>query len=1013
MYLKRIEIHGFKSFADKTTISFLEKKQGRNSITAIVGPNGSGKSNVSDAIRWVMGEQSMKQLRGKKAEDIIFSGSESKGKMGVASVQMVLDNSDGRAGLDYDELVIGRRIYRSGDSEYLINGAPVRLLDLQLLLAKAQFGNGAYAVIGQGMIDRLLLQSSGERKQFFDEAAGIKEYQIKRHQAYLRLNRTKDSIEQAELLLNEISPRLKSLQKQVRKLEERKEFELQLQEQQEIYYATMHTHHQRNLDELTGTYKQLAQEVSQGEAQLQTIQQELAQLAHQSSRQEAFAALQKQYQVVATKKNDLERDRAVIQGKLQTEYSRSGQHQMGWLEQKVSDLQSQQEQLTQTIDELKKTADTLSLDILELEKKKEEKILQKTQHKQTLLSLESKKRQHESQQTFFQATGLRAVQAVLEARHRLGDIFGIVAQLGRVESTYQIALDVAAGGNLTSIVVSDEDVSRAAVQYLREGRFGVATFLPVTKIRGRDIPHWIDEYLGRSGVHGLAIDLIDFDDKFYDVFSYALGSTIVVEDFDTAKSLGIGRVRMVTLEGDLFETSGAIKGGHRRQKQGASFSTNTDNLLSDTSSSYEEDMTELQQTIDLLDIEVEQLSQQIQEKRQAELTAKNKMELLMSQQQHQSQETAGLQQELALQTMSPEEYGDVMAKLTTQKDDIEQALVAIEQELTKAQEAIDRFNDEEEAKKQRVFSLQDAMQQQQLALNTLVEQKNNVQVERAKLETKQEDLHQELFQELHMAVESLIEKGCEIVSIQDLEGVQVAIQKLKYKLSLIGGIDPDVVSEYEETKARFDDLFGQLEDLQKATKDLETLIDELDTVMRKKRKKAFADIRREFSRYFSLLFEGGKADLIEIYGTDKQAENQEDDDLLPEDEQEQKKTKTKKILTGIDVTACPPGKKIKHLQALSGGERTMTSIALMCAILKTNPSPFIVLDEVEAALDEANTLRVVNILKELSHDSQFIVITHNRVTMHAADALYGVTMGNDGMSRLLSVKLEQAEEIVE
>jgi len=310
-----------------------------------------------------------------------------------------------------------------------------------------------------------------------------------------------------------------------------------------------------------------------------------------------------------------------------------------------------------------------------------------------------------------------------------------------------------------------------------------------------------------------------------------------------------------------------------------------------------------------------------------------------------------------------------------------------------------------------VFALQDAMQEQQVQLNGIVETKNSIQVNVAKYQTKQEDLLHELHQELRLSIDSILERGQHVVSLELLQPLQETIQKLKYKLTLIGGIDDDVVTEYEETKQRHDDLSLQLGDLRTAMKDLDLLIAELDVVMKKKRNKAFKQIRKEFSRYFTLLFEGGKADLVEIYGYDTDEDADTEEALEEEGIEEaptEKNARGVKILKGIDVRACPPGKKITRLQSLSGGERTMTSIALICAILKVNPSPFVVLDEVEAALDEANTVRFTKILQELSLESQFILITHNRATMHAADALYGVTMGNDGMSRLLSVKLEQA-----
>ena len=1017
MYLKRLEIQGFKSFAKKTTLDFLGPKDTRQSLTVVVGPNGSGKSNISDAIRWVMGEQSMKHLRGKKASDIIFSGSESKGAMSAASVFMTLDNADGRMDIEYDEVVVGRKIYRSGESEYLINGHSVRLLDLQLLLAKAQFGQGSYAVIGQGMIDRLLLQSHQERKNFFDEASGIKEFQIKRHQASLRLGRTKEHIEQAELVLHEISPRLKSLSRQVKKLEQRQEVELSLREAQEQYYITLWQHHQKQIDGCKEDIRTINTTLSSGQKKLHTVQQELAALAQAQSRQDAFQKLQKTYQDIIQKKNALEQKRAILQGRLQTEYSKSGNHQMGWLETKIAELQKQQKDISDTLQKEQKDQQKIKDAIVLLQKKQEELTIAKTTQRSEIASLESKLLQLKSEESAFHIAGFRAVQAVLEARHMIGNVHGVVAQLGEVEEKFLLALDTAAGGRLASVVVENEQDARASISYLREGRFGVATFLPLSKIKTREVPHFVEEFLGRSGVHGLAQDLVTCRSQFDSVFSFVFGSTLVVEDFDTAKKIGIGRVRMVTLAGDLFETTGEIKGGHRQKRQrGISFADGDAKMNAHAADSCEQDILEKQQVLSALEIDREKLITQLQEKESTVRVASHAIAMQEKQQNAIEEELAKLEQESALLTMSPEQYTKAMEDVTQQKEDIDSQILSSEKEAETARKAVDRFNEEEEQKKRRVFALQDEMQSQQKEVSDAISKKNESQVALAKLETKQEDLQQELYQELRTSIQVIIDRGITVVNIDTLEDVQKNIHKLKYTLSLIGGIDEEVMQEYEETKERHDGFSTQLTDLQKAMNDLEDLIEELDAIMKKKRDAVFKQIKKEFARYFTLLFDGGKADLIEIYGEEETAEQESEEGVqVLEDEAalEHKKKPSKKkrnILKGIDISASPPGKKIKHIQALSGGERTLTSIALMCAILKTNPSPFVVFDEVEASLDEANTVKVVSILQELAQESQFIIISHNKVTMHGADALYGVTMGNDGMSHLFSVKIDEASE---
>ncbi|PIR76208.1 MAG: hypothetical protein COU32_03340 [Candidatus Magasanikbacteria bacterium CG10_big_fil_rev_8_21_14_0_10_42_10] len=1023
MYLKSIELHGFKSFADKTTVDFLPPYKERQSITAIVGPNGSGKSNISDAIRWVLGEQSVKQLRGKKTADVIFAGSSTKGQMSVASVSLNFDNTDHKAPIDYEELIITRKLYRSGESEYLINGAAVRLIDLQILLARAQFAHGSYSVIGQGTIDRMLLQSPSERKAFFDEAAGIKEFQIKRHQSFLKLRKSKEYIDQASLLLQEITPRLKTLSRQVKKLEKRKEVETALVGLQEGYYVTLGTHYQTSLEKGRSELFDIQKTYDALSASLGTIQTELATLAQGASREDVFAGLQRAYSDAQTKKHALERERAILSGRMQTAYNQAGKQNIGWLEKKHDEVEEKITVLAQDITAIETEEKEFEKKRVAAIKKMQEVTLEMQDVHRKKQELERLLREAETQTSVFQYTGLRAVEAILSERRQFGGVLGAVAQLGRVPAEYQLALDIAAGSHLTSVVVEDELVAESCIRYLRESRLGYATFLPLTKIRGRHIPQDIEAFLGKKGVIGLAIDIISYEEKFDDIFSYVLGNTLIVEDIETARSIGIGKIRMVTLDGDILETSGSMKGGFRKQRStGLSFSQESmygskhdEEGIKEELLSFDSKLTELSSVHKQVDEQLRLLDTEIGKRT-------NKRELLEAQKHEIDKEKAGFEQELSLSTMSEGEYDSAMNTLKKERDTLDSELVRAEDVLASTEQHIQAFNDEEEKKRQRVFALQDDMQGVQSSLNAISEQRNTLQVEIAKLETKAEDLEEEIYHELHMPLAEVMNRVETVLGMEKLEAVLAEIDKLKYQLSLIGGIDQEVMDEYQETKIRHEDLSAQLEDLTKTAKDLETLIAELDEVMRKKRKKAFKQIKTEFKRYFTTLFEGGEADLIEIYGEEKVEEGEdslEEEEIADEEESSfakakaDKKKRGKEILQGIDIKANPPGKKIKNIQSLSGGERTMVSIALVCAILRTNPSPFVFLDEVEAALDEANTLRFTNILQELATASQFILITHNRVSMHAADALYGVTMGNDGMSRLLSVKLGDAEKVAE
>ena len=873
MYLKKLEIKGFKSFAEKTVVDFLPLKNGRYSITAIVGPNGSGKSNISDAVRWVMGEQSLKNIRGKKNEDVIFSGSETKGQLGAAEVNMVLDNSDGKLMDDYPELSITRRLYRSGEGEYLINNNSVRLLDIHLLLAKAQFAQHSYSVVGQGMIDRLLIVNPVERKEFLDAASGIKEFQIKQHQAELKLARTVENVEQADRLMQEVEPRLKILAKQVKKLEKRQEVELKLRENQERYYASVCLSNRIELDKLNSVLTGVETDYRQAFKDLEITQNELSALARDSVKEEKESG------------------------------SSDG--------------------VVKIISEQRKLLDQISKD--------------KTSAQLKIFSLEKQIFQDQSEQNYRQLSGLFAAQSVLENKDKFGEVHGLVAELGEVEEKYQLALEVAAGSYLSALVVADDEVAKQAIEFLRNNRLGVATFLPLNKINPRPADQAVDKILSMPGVVGLAAGIVKHENKFADIFSFVFGQTVVVENLAVAQKIGIGRARMVTLAGDLAEKSGVMKGGFKQiKKDGLRFSSRL-SWSKDRLAEYQSQINAEKQKIIELDAGYEEAKQKL-----LELESK-------------------------------------------------------------------READNSKTKLLKAFALQETMQKKQNTVNQILSSRNDLKIEIAKLETKLESLEEEVAAEMNISLESILERKPVTADADKLMEVASEIQKLKYQLSLIGGIDEEVAVDYSQTKERFDFLNTQISDLRAAMADLGKMIEELDEIMKTKRSAAFKKIKKEFDRYIKILFNGGSGEIFEIYGEPEEEPELASEQIIGERiEAKEEKKKIAKILTGIDISINPPGKKIKHINTLSGGERTLASIALICAILSYNPSPFVVLDEVEAALDETNTGRFAEIVAELSWHSQFIIITHNRVTMHAADALYGVVMGGDGVSKMLSVNLEEA-----
>lgn len=729
MYLERLELQGFKSFANRTGLEFLGPKAGSKGITAIVGPNGSGKSNVADGIRWVLGEQSMKLLRGKKSEDVIFTGSAKRARSGFAEVAMLLNNEDRFTAVDFPEILITRRLYRDGQSEYLLNKKKVRLADIQLLLAQASFGERHYSVIGQGMIEGLLQLTPEERREFFEEASGVKSLELKKGQALAKLELTEINLRQAEALLKEIEPRQRSLARQVKKLEERSNLEAELHGLQHTYYSSLWRALSFELGAARDRQKSVEERWKKKKEEVTAIEKDLGTLEHQETRSEQFLKMQKEYQSLLDQRNAL--------------------------------------------------------------REKE---------------------------------------------------FDIRTLLERSKGAAVVTLPVAT---------------------------------IIQELRG------IREEAGRGGLIERVIERIE---------------------------ILIGRLEQPT-------TGGADP-----------------KLAKD-----------LQRTV-------------------ADLT--------------------GVGKKLA----------DLQAR-------------------------IEESSKEEAGRKSSFFEAQRRLQSKQEELYAIDREFSETRVEVAKLETRREGLEHEMVNELKERIERVKQESARReppapTSAGPLspENSLARIQKLKYQLELIGGIDPEIMREFSETNERYQALKTESEDLRKSITDLEQVIRELNRAIETQFTETFQKIRENFERYFKILFGGGSAKLERKKIEAERAPLEASAEADVEQEETQPETLAEKFAASsyeIEITASPPGKRIKSINVLSGGERALTAIALISAIIAVNPSPFVVLDEVDAALDESNSIRFSEIIRELSSKSQFIVITHNRYTMEHASTLYGVTMRDDGTSQLLSVKLDE------
>lgn len=870
MHLEKLEIQGFKSFANKNTLLFPGMISGeRRGITAVVGPNGSGKSNVADAIRWVLGEQSMKTLRGKKSEDVIFSGSDKKGKLGMAEVSLHLNNEDRRVDVDYSQLIVTRRIYRDGESEYLINGARVRLMDVQMLLAKASFGQKTYSVIGQGMVEGFLNVSPAERKEFFDEATGVKQYQIRRDESLAKLKSSYENLGQARMLVEEIEPRLKSLTRQVLRLRKRDEVETELKSLQNTYYSYLWRSHYKNYSDASQRIAVVEAERVEKDSALAVLLAEHERMERESGRDEEFDRCQSALAQAQSRRDEVSRRLMRLEASMEAKLEANGRFDLSFL------LSRQDEIARQALDEER--------ELLEVKTKIEtaQKNLRETEESRS--SMDQKRNKLESELSKLlsqhsQVSGQDASALMLELRQSLQEI-ELLETVGEIKESLRKLSELFA--QLDNALKGTTQPAGPSEKYLK-------------------ISHQI-------------------------------------------KQLSQFREELI---GNLSEQKASLRSWEGRAQY--------------------------------LSGHLRQLAQE---------RAANEAKINKAQED------------------DPERLAREQVEIASSR----QELSLLETEVNTARADVAKVNARSEESRSRLFALQREIRASQDLLATVVTELNSLRVSLARSETKLEDIDAEIRSELgNPAPVKEMEPGENV----DIELLRERIASLKKQMDLIGGIDPQVEDEYIQAKERFEFLSEQIKDLEDASQSLQEVIKELDVAIKERFDREFETIAKNFEKYFKILFNGGTAKIVPVMDESTDAEDtteagRMENELLQRIKNLQKRNASG--LSGIDIQATPPGKKIKFISMLSGGERALTAIALICAIISSNPSPFVVLDEVDAALDEANSERLAAILDELSTKTQFILITHNRAPMRKANILYGVTMGEDGVSKLLSVKFDETK----
>jgi chromosome segregation protein len=1187
MYLKRLDIIGFKSFAERIGVDFVP------GVTAVVGPNGSGKSNITDAIRWVLGEQSAKSLRGSKMEDIIFAGSDSRKPLNYAEVTLTLDNHDQKLSIDYNEVSVTRRVSRSGESEFLINKQPCRLKDIIDLFMDSGLGREAFSIISQGKVEEILNSKAEERRTIFEEAAGVLKYKNRKKKAEVKLTETQENLNRVQDILHELESQVEPLKIQAsmaRDFLEKKE-ELEQIEVALTVYDIEDLH--KKWEDLSGQLEEHKREEIKLLAQLQGKEAKIEEARDQiSALDESIADLQnvllfaseeleklegrkevlkERKKNASQNKDQLERNIAEFTEKIshlkkskdiQAELVESLTKQVNLLQSMLKDKQEKLSMFTENIEE---KIDSLKSEYIDLlndqagaknELKYIEQQLEQQERKRTRLDAENEKYLHERQtaqnkktsiqtaltelhqnietqvssfrekqrqleavrnnyqkqeKTLYQAYQIvqqarsrkdmleemeedysgffQGVKEVLKARgKKLNGIEGAVAELVTVPKEYETALETAFGGALQHIVVDNEQNARSAIQFLKQNSFGRATFLPLSVIKGRPLTSvQLASIQAHPSLVGTAVSLVSFDPKYDAVMNNLLGNVVITKDLKGANELAKTlqyRSRLVTLEGDVVNPGGSMSGGALKQKS-TSLLTRKGELedLKEKLTVMDQKAAELEQQVKGLKIDIQKTEQQLEEMRKKGESLRAEEQSLKADLRQAEYEEKNIDERLALYDLEQGQFTDEKQSLTKRKFELHEAVTFFKDKIASLESQIDKLTKQKtqdtssketlskemnelkvdfaakneqylHAKERFALMEQDLKEserklslfsedlqllssemtnsssgEEQLEHAAKMKQKDKEETvrlissrrhERLSLQTALEDLEIEAkeLKRLHRGMtEVLKDEEVKINRLDvDLENrlaqlreeylltfdgakeqypLTIPVDDARKRLKLIklaidelGNVNIGAIEEYERVSERYEFLNEQKTDLQEAKNTLFQVIEEMDSEMKKRFEHTFYGIREHFEPVFQVLFGGGRADLRLT----------QPEDLLN---------------TGVEIVAQPPGKKLQNLGLLSGGERALTAIALLFSILKVRPVPFCILDEVEAALDEANVFRFSQYLKRFSAETQFIVITHRKGTMEEADVLYGVTMQESGVSKLVSVRLEETKELVE
>ena len=1182
MYLKRLEMYGFKSFADKTVLEFMP------GLTTVIGPNGSGKSNISDCIRWVLGEQSLKSLRGAKSEDIIFAGTQNRKPLGYAEASLVMDNSDSKLPIEYNEVIVTRRIYRSGESGYFINKTPCRLKDVLELFMDTGIGRDGYSIIGQGKIDEILSNKSEDRRHIFEEAAGIVKYRTRKVESEKKLEQTKLNLLRINDIISEIEMNIGPLKNQSEKAkkyltlrDELKNIEVGLflynidefkKQTEEIVenidlLETQKVKEDENLNNLQNSKEDLkividnlieeieriqnlgfvgnqkkeqfnseigiaTERISNNKENYERYALEIEELENRNkdledeknikqekkknlyNNKEKFEKelkekedeLEKYSKTLSDKEIEIEDKKKIVQDNIDNKYEiiaslNTEKANLDNLNKREASLKSEIQETISELDSTRASKDELGKNFYTLEtsrnsitknidnmKEEKDKSTEKLKEFEVRInSYQSEYRIKESRYNFLVETEKekegysKSVKSLLEATEKdsaLGKgVHGILANLISVDKKYETAIEMTLGPTIQNIVTNSEEEATKLVNYLRDNNLGRASFLPITSVKGSKVTGVNSR--GVNGVIGIASDLVVTDRKYEGIILNLLGRTVIVEEIEDAVKLAKQnsyKFKIVTLKGDVINPSGAISGG--------SAPTKTVSILGRGKEikDLEKELVEIQKKIEKAEKEKQDYENSISEilekfeikQREAQeleivyATEKQKMDNIdleilkldaklaklredqsnIGQEKNDNAETQeSLNAKIKEIDEENESLGKVIEEFTNLNKDNQKYIDDLNFDITNLKISVSSFDESEVSINEMVERIDLDIQNNLTSINSKKEIREKILVDNEELEKKIEEIKvkiQELEKEILGSTDKVeklkqeritkneklsnIEKDIEdqTLKIDDIKNhiskldlkkskielelnqvinkmweeyeltpnntqdikkcenpqqVQKTVNSIRSEIRELGSINVDSINEYKEMKERYDFMSEQRLDLEDSSNKLKKVISEMTETMKKQFAEQFKIINKNFGEVFAELFGGGKAELILA----------DEENILE---------------CGIEIEVQPPGKKLQNMMLLSGGERAFTAIALLFAILKINPAPFCVLDEIEAALDDVNVYRFAEYLKKFSKESQFLVITHRKGTMEAADTVYGITMEEKGISKLLSMKLK-------